>query len=103
MGRIEGIAIVKALLRNNNNPNDETANGHRSLQLAVNARLENIVKVLVVAGAEIEFRDRSGLTPFQLAVVQENKALADFFLSKGARRQTPPGLGYVKYYKLYGL
>ncbi|MGK5594361.1 MAG: hypothetical protein ACSNEK_03265 [Parachlamydiaceae bacterium] len=29
--------------------------------------------------------DKSGFTPFQVAVMRENKALADFFLSKGAK------------------
>jgi len=81
-----GPAIVNALLRNGSNPNDETLNGHRSLQLAVKAGLENIAKLLVDAGAEVDVKDRSGLTPFQVAVMQENKALADFLISKGAKQ-----------------
>ncbi len=64
--------------------------------------LEDIVKVLVAAGAEVDVKDRSGLTPFQVAVTQENKTLADFLISKGAKRQTLPGVGYMKYYRLYG-
>jgi ankyrin repeat protein len=56
---------------------------------------------LVDCGADVGAKDKSGLTPFQVAVVQENKVLADFFLSKGAKQQPPPGTGYAKYYKLY--
>lgn len=97
----KGIAIVNALLRSGGNPNDQTASGHRLLQLAIKAGLDEIVKVLVASGAEIDVKDRSGLTPFQVAVAQENKVLADFFLAKGAKLQPSPGLGYVKYYKLY--
>lgn len=94
-------AIIRALLRSGSNPNDETPNGHRSLQLAIKAGLEKIAKLLVEAGAEIDVSDRSGLTPFQVAVMQENKILSDFLISKGAKRQVPPGLGYMKYYSLY--
>jgi ankyrin repeat protein len=97
----KGRAMVKALLINGNNPNDQTSNGHKALQLSVKAGLEEIVKLLVAFGADVDVKDKSGLTPFQIAVIQENKALADFFLSKGAKSQPPPGVGYEKYYKLY--
>ena len=97
----KGCAIVKALLRNGSNPNDETLNEHRVLQLAVKAGLEEIIKLLVTSGAEVDAKDKSGLTPFQVAVGKENKVLADFFLSQGAKQQAPPGIGYEKYYKLY--
>ncbi|MHA0111728.1 ankyrin repeat domain-containing protein, partial [Klebsiella pneumoniae] len=79
--------------------NDQTLNAHRLLQLAIKAGLEEIVKLLVISGAEIDVKDRSGLTPFQVAVAEENKGLADFFLAKGAKQQPPPGLGYLKYHK----
>lgn len=86
----KGIATIKALLRSGSNPNEETSNGHRLLQMAVKAGLEEIVKLLVVIGAEIDVADQSGLTPFQTAVMQNNEILADFFLSKGAKREMPP-------------
>ncbi|MEX1012059.1 MAG: mobile mystery protein B, partial [Waddliaceae bacterium] len=92
----KGLAIVNALLRDGNSPNDQTSNGYRALQLSVKAGLEEIVKLLVSFGADIDSKDKSGLTPFQTAVIQENKILADFFLSKGAKQKTPPGIGYEK-------
>jgi len=97
----KGIAIVKAFLRTGSNPNDQTSNGHKVLQLSVKAGLEEIVKFLVASGADVDSIDKSGLTPFQVAVMQENKILADFFLSKGAKQQPPPGISYEKYYKMY--
>lgn len=96
-----GRAIIKALLRSGSNPNDQALNGHGVLQLAVKAGLEEIVKLLVDFGADVDNKDKSGLTPFQVSVGQENKVLADFFLSKGAKKQPSLGLGYMKYYKLY--
>lgn len=76
------LAMVKALLRNGSNPNDESLNGHNVLHLAVKAGLEEIVKLLVAFGADVNSKDKSGFTPFQIAVRQENKAIIDFFLSK---------------------
>ncbi|MBI3236938.1 MAG: Fic family protein [Chlamydiales bacterium] len=96
-----GLAILKGWLKSGHDPNDQTSNGHRALQLAVKAGLEEIVKFLVAQGASVDIEDKSGLTPFQVAVMQENKTLADFFLSRGAKPQPPKGLGYTKYYKLY--
>ena len=58
-------------------------------QLSVKAGLEEIVKLLVAFGADIDAVDKSSLTPFQTAVMQENKTLADFFLSKGAKQLSP--------------
>ncbi|MCI0381768.1 MAG: mobile mystery protein B [Chlamydiae bacterium] len=97
----KGILMVKALLRRGSNPNDMTLNGHRTLHLAVKAGLEKIAKLLVEAGAEKDVKDKSGLTPFQMAISVENKSLSDFFLSLGAKPVPPPGIGYTKYYKLY--
>jgi ankyrin repeat protein len=96
-----GLAIVQALLRTGSTPNDQLSTGHNVLQLSVKAGLEEIVKLLVTCGANIDVKDKSGLTPFQMAVMQENKKLADFFLVKGAKQQPPPGVGYERYYKLY--
>lgn len=87
----KGLSTIRALLRNGGNPNDQTPNGHRVLQLATKAGLDEIVHALVAFGAEVDAKDRSGLTAFQVAVMQNNKALADFLASEGAERQLPPG------------
>lgn len=77
---------MKSLLRTGANPNDQVQGGYKPLHLAVKAGFEEIVKLLVASGADVNAIDKSGLTPFQIAVMQENKALADFFLSKGAKQ-----------------
>lgn len=81
----QGISLVKSLLRNGCDPNVKTTSGDCSLHLAMKAQLDEIVKLLVLAGADVNFKDRSGLTPLQLTVRNENKPLADFLISKGAK------------------
>lgn len=83
----KGPALVRALLEAGSNPNDTTPNGHHAMQLAVKAELVEIVKLLASAGSQIDSIDRSFLTPFQMAVIQKNKTLIDFLLSKGAKNQ----------------
>jgi uncharacterized protein len=83
----KGSALVNTLLKNGGNPNDETSEGHRTLQLAIKADLEEVVKLLVNAGAEVDVKDRSGLTPLQAAIMKGNIAIADFLLSKGAQER----------------
>ncbi len=97
-----GVAMVKALLRTGANPNDQAQSGYKPLHLAVKSGFEEIIKLLVAFGADVNAIDKSGLTPFQIAVMQENKVLADFFLSKGAKQKPPAGIGYEKFYRLYG-
>ena len=46
-----------------------------------------LVKLLVDSGADVDIVDNSGLTPFQMAIQQGNKAVVDFLLSKGAKKQ----------------
>lgn len=95
-----GMSIIKALIENGANPDDETHNGYRVLQLAIKAGFDLIAQTLVEQGADVNATDRSGLTPFQTAVVQSNKSLADFLISKGAKRLALPGIGYVQYSSL---
>ena len=78
----KGPAMVKAFIRRGSNLNDQTVTGHRLLQLAIKLGFDKIVKILVDSGAEIDVKDCSGLTPFQMAVLQKNQELADFFYQK---------------------
>lgn len=55
---------------------------------------------VIRAGADVN-QAMEGLTPFQLAVLGNNKPLADLVLSNGGRKIRPPGLGYVNLYNLY--
>ena len=46
-----GLALVNALLRNGANPNEGTKNGQRIVHMAQHAGLDDIVKLLITAGA----------------------------------------------------
>lgn len=100
------IAMIKALLKYGNNSNHATSNGHHSLQLLLKSKHMpvkkfEILRILVEHGAEVDISDRSGLTPFQIAVDQGCKDCALYLLSKGARSIAPPGEGYTKYYSMF--
>lgn len=94
----QGLAKVRALLRNGADPNRATTKGRYCLQLIIRAKLEScsklaFVKLLVQQGVEINQVDKSGLTPFQTAVGIGDQELALFLLSKGAH----PSLGRKKH------
>lgn len=85
----KGKFLVKALLRMGGDPNDTTPSGHCSLQLGVKAGLKEIVPILINSGAKIDSVDRSGMPPFQIAIAQRDKPMADLLLSYGAKQQLP--------------
>ena len=88
------------------NVNDTTWHGHRPLQLLIKAKLESrkkleLVKRLVTLGADIHSADKSGLTPYQVAISEKNKSISDLLRSKGARPMSPPGTGYAQHHDVY--
>ncbi len=88
------------------NVNDTSFNGHRPLQLLIKARLDphkklKLVKFIIDLGADIHSADKSGLTPYQVAISEGNKSISDLLRSKGARPMSPPGTGYAQHYKMY--
>jgi Ankyrin repeats (3 copies)/Fic/DOC family len=91
-----GLPIVQALVESGTANPDESNNGHRALQMAIKAGLDTIARALVKLGANVNAVDQSGLTPFQVAVIQNNKLLADFLLMNGAEELVPPGIGYTQ-------
>ncbi|NGX50254.1 MAG: hypothetical protein K1060chlam2_00095 [Chlamydiae bacterium] len=102
----KGVAKIQALLRNGEDPNRVTGNGHHPLQLIIKAKLDTrkkleILKLLVKWGAKVDRVDKSGLTPFQVAVALGDRDIALFLRSKGARSIAPPGTGYSKYYNMF--
>ncbi len=65
-----------------------------------NRDLFQVCERVIQAGADVN-QAREGLTPFQLAVLKNDKALADLILSHGGKKIRPPGLGYMNHYQLY--
>lgn len=101
-----GIAKLKSLLKQGGNPNAVTANGHRVLQLMLKSvpdsatRLE-FLKLCIDHGAAVDHIDKSGLTPYQVAVDIGDRECALYLRSQGARPIAPPGTGYVKHYAMF--
>lgn len=102
----ELVQSVTKILNAGANINDTSWNGHRPLQLLIKAQLEprkklEVVKRMIALGADIHSADKSGLTPYQVAISEGNKSISDLLRSKGARVISPPGTGDAQHYKMY--
>ncbi len=102
----ELIQSVNEILAAGADVNDISLNGHRPLQLLIKANLEprtkfELVKNFIDQGADIHSPDKSGLTPYQVAISDGHKAISDLLRSKGARPMSPPGTGYAQHYNMY--
>jgi len=97
--------LQKALLKEKK-LNILNINGHELLQLLIDKALLKeqkkleLIKKVIDCGVEIDNKDKSGLTPFQVAVKNREKEIADFLLSKGARDKVPMYM-YTNYYQMY--
>jgi hypothetical protein len=102
----ELIQTVTKILNTGANINDVSWNGHLPLQLLIKALIEprkklELVKRLIDLGADIHSADKSGLTPYQVAISEKNKSISDLLHSKGARPMSPPGNSYDQHYDMY--
>lgn len=102
----ELVQSVTKILDTGANVNDTSFNGHRALQLLIKARLEprkklELVERIIALGADIHTADKSGLTPYQVAISERNKSISDLLRSKGVRPMSPPGTGYAQHYNMY--
>lgn len=100
------VLSVREILAAGASINDSSFNGHHPLQLLIRANLEprkklELVKSIIEQGANIHSTDNSGLTPYQVAIVEGHKAISDLLRSKGARPMSPPGTGYAQHYNMY--
>lgn len=77
------INFLKAYLRQDYNVNETFNNGHHPLQLAIKYGLEEISKILINAGADIHFRDKSGFTSFEIAIVKKHLNIAKIIYDQG--------------------
>lgn len=93
--------LCEKLINQGQNVNIGTKNGHRLLQMLLRRNETEAALFLIEKGADIHSPDRSGLTPFQVAVSNGNKMIADLLISRGVRKIAPPGTGYANYYNMY--
>ena len=94
-------AACEKLMNEGENANDNLWDGHRPLQMLLRRNETETALLLIEKGADIHSSDRSGLTPFQVAVSTGNKKIADVLISLGVRKIVPPGTGYTNYYNMY--
>lgn len=103
----ELIQMVNEALASGADVNDSSLNDHHPLQLLIKASLDDhakleLAKKFIALGADINSKDKSGLTPYQVAVSMGNKNISDLLRSKGARPMSPPGTGYAQHHNMYG-
>ncbi len=96
---MEILAVDANVIRN-------SFNGYHPLQLLIKADLDphkklELVKYFTDLGADIHSADNSGLTPYQVAISEEDNSISNLLRSKGARPMSPPGTGYVQHYAMY--
>ncbi len=97
--------ILKKLIENGGNVNQETPNGHHFIHFLIKANLDlrqklELVKLSVNRGANITSSDTSNLSAFATAISIGDKEIADFLHSKGASNKVPLYLG-TQYYNIY--
>lgn len=74
--------LIKAYLKHDYNIN-ESANGNHPLQLAIKQSLDDIAILLIDSGADLFNRDKSGYTPFEMAISKNNLNLAKTIYDHG--------------------
>ncbi len=93
--------LCTGLILSGENINDDSWNGHKPLQMLLRRNETEASLFFIEKGADIHSADRSGLTPFQAAVLMANKRIADLLILRGVRKIAPPGAGYANYYNMY--
>ena len=78
--------IVRILLRNRANPNSSSQNGYQVFPIhsALSSGQDNIAKLLIEAGAEVNVLQSSRISPLHLAAQQGNIDLIILLLEQGA-------------------
>lgn len=79
--------VVKELLEKGANPNAVSEDDWPAISLAAmraDAQAEEIVKILVDAGADLNVRDANGETPLMNAITTNNPKLVKYMIERGA-------------------
>lgn len=77
------VNLLKAYLKQGYNVNEAIYRGFHPLQLAIKQGLEEILKILLHAGADIFYRDRSGFTSFEMAIIKNQLNIAKIICDHG--------------------
>lgn len=89
--------IVRILLRNHANPNSSSQNGYQVFPLhsALSNNQNNIAKMLIEAGAEVNVLQSSRISPLHLAAQEGNIDLIIVLLEHGANIAQKNELGHT--------
>lgn len=75
--------------------NDDSRNGHRPLQLAIQGGYTDVACLLIESGADLNYQDRSGCDPIHMAINQGQFRVARLLIKKGVHfRYSNPGISY---------
>ncbi|WP_079989533.1 nucleotidyl transferase AbiEii/AbiGii toxin family protein [Candidatus Protochlamydia phocaeensis] len=80
--------------------NDNSRNGHRSLQMALKEGYSEVARLLIEGGADVLYCDHSGLNPLQMAINYGQFENANLLIEKGAPFN-PNNLQGYHYPRLY--
>ena len=95
-------ASVKKALENGSDPNDDSRNRHRPLQLAISRGYERVALMLIEYGADVNYRDNSSLDSIHAAINQGQFKIAKALIDRGVyfnRTGTDSSYNYANWYK----
>lgn len=94
------ISLIKGYLKQGYNVNNILNNDHHPLQLAIKQGMEEISKLFILAGADIHYRDKSGLTSFETAIIKKQFNIAKLLYDNGYpyTPRHPPSSRLINYY-----
>ena len=90
------IEAIKYLISSGSDVNIDTGNGS-ALHIAAYIGHVGAIEALISAGANVNLKDKSGITPLLNAIYKGHIEAAKFLIEKGARyknEQTPLGVSY---------
>lgn len=92
---------VKALLENGVDPDQLFFNGETALHVAVEQKNQQLVKLLLAYGADVNVQERKeGFTPLMYAAIMDDRPIMQLLASHGADPTAPDVDGYTTYHYL---
>lgn len=92
---------VKALLESGVDPDQLFFNGETALHVAVEQKNQQLVKLLLAYGADVNVQERKeGFTPLMYAAIMDDRPMMQLLASHGADPTAPDVDGYTTYHYL---
>lgn len=92
---------VKTLLESGADPDQLFFNGETALHVAVEQKNQQLVKLLLAYGADVNVQERKeGFTPLMYAAIMDDRPMMQLLASHGADPTAPDVDGYTTYHYL---